>query len=310
MDTQHDANKEFFALFADELATAVPLSASDLAAISIESNSGEEAFRKTIRSTGSIRFTGHGITGHQGDAEGLFSAGNAFVHLVTAVGSALSGARSKISENAARLTRLNLDASPEPGSVIFNLVPAIEPETELRPDGELMDDKQQLVDQAISEVERLMNLDGPATGDSLAQSLEQLGPIAARSLRTFVATTEHQHLDVDFAWRQPLQGSRRWKLSVGDSSYVRSIIDGRKLDDEPVRLTGYWKTVSMSDSWILVDDEYGTIAVNVGDIKGAPWQENNPEIRVQIDAVMIVKEAPGKLTRRSFKAKKIIKIAN
>lgn len=306
MDTSHEDNEAFFELFADEIAASVAMSARDLAAVSIDFNSGAHPYRKTLRSTGSLRFTGHGIVGHQGNAEGLFSAGSAFIHLVTAIGSSLSGARSKISETAARLTRLNLDASPEPGSVIFNLIPSIYPEAELRPDGEILDDGEQLIDRSIDEVERLMGIHGIDSGDSIAENLEHLGPMVTRALKTFVTATSEHYLDVDFAWREPLHASRRWSMNVGDATFLRHIIDGRKLDDETVILKGYLKTVSMSESWVFVDEEYGSIVINVGDIPGTPWSDHNPEEQIQIQATMSVREAPGKLTRRQFKAKKFL----
>lgn len=306
MVTPVDPNEDFFALFADDIRNSVPLSAHDLAAISIDLNSGEHENRKLSRSAGSLRFTGHGISGHQGDAEGLFNAGVAFVHLVASIGSSLSGARTKVSDSAARLTRLNLDASPEPGSVIFNLIPSIYPESEIRPNGEVLDNGDQLVDRAIQEIERLMELSGTDAGDVVADMLEDLGPMVARNLKTFVAATESQFLDVDFSWREPLKASRRWHMNVGDAGFIRHVIDGRKLDDESVVLSGYWKTVSMSENWVLVDDEFGTIVVNVGGIPGAPWTEHNPEERVQIQANMAVREAPGKVPHRSFRAKKIL----
>lgn len=306
MVTSHDENEAFFDLFADEIATSTPMTARDLAAISIDLNSGAQPNHKTLRSAGSLRFTGHGINGHQGNAEGLFSAGSAFVHLVAAIGSSLLGARSKISENAARLTSLNLDASPEPGSIIFNLIPSIYPETELRPNGEILDDGDQLVDRAIEEIERLMGIQGIDSGDEIAVSLEHLGPMVTRALRTFVTTTSGQYLDVDFAWREPLKASRRWAMNVGDATFLRQVIEGRELDDEAVVLKGYLKTVSMSDSWVFVDDEYGTIVVNISEISGAPWSDHNPEEHIQIQAMMTVREAPGKLTRRQFKAKKFL----
>lgn len=308
MDSKRESADDFFGLFEAEISESVTLSARDLARISIEASGGNHNLRKQTKSNGALRFTGNGIEGHQGDAAGLFRAGIAFVNLVAAVGSGIEGARTRISDHAKRLTKLNLDASPEPGSVIFNLVPAIEPESELRPDGEAIDVGTQLVDRAIERVQELMYLRGLRTGDALQASLSTLGPESARALKGFVATAVDVNLDVDFSWREPLKPERQWKLTSGDSSYLLGIINGRNLDETSVQLQGILKAVAAANTWVLVDDEYGTVAVNIEAIKGAPWRDFNPEDRVIVDAVMNTREAPGKPTTRSFKAQRISKV--
>lgn len=284
--------------------------AVDLARFSIQTHRGLNPLAKTERSRGALRFTGHGVAGHRAGVDEVFNAGLAFQRLVTAVGSSLKGARTRVSEKAMSLTKLQLDASPEPGSIMINLVSAADPAEELRPRGQMMDAGKQLIDESFEQLKSLLSVGGtPDTADSIAHQLHALGPRTAAALRSFAMTAGDSLFDIDVTWQQPLQPAMRWSVSASDLQFLVQLVEGRSLDEEPVVLNGTLITVSTSGTWYMREDEYGTIALDISSIEGSPWLEHNPQTRVQVDAVMSSKESPGRPVSRSFRAERILRLS-
>lgn len=308
MASQHDDGDSFWNLFDLDEVPAFAES-DDLSRFSVETHYGSSDNLKLLRSRGHLRLTGTGVLGHEADLSQVGLVASSFQKLVTALGSALSGVKNSISSKAEQLTRLRLDASPAPGSLVLNFVPATSPQSELRPRGELFDNQQQLLDRTFDALYPLLSVAGGINSlDTIAGLLRGYGPKTATALRLFAETTSSGFFDLDILWQEPLKPSKRMFVSSGDSKLITQLVNGRKLDESAVTLLGVLKTVSSSGQWEIADKDLGIVAFDISDLQGSPWVSHNPGDEITVDTSMSEIERPGRESSRSFRAYSVRRI--
>lgn len=279
-------------------------SAEDLSRYSIETHRGHNRLARTKHSRGFLRLAGLGVDGHQADASDAFAVGIAFQKVITTFGSSIHGAKASISRIAEQQTRLRLDGSPAPGSIVFNLVAAASPADELRPNGELFDEQSELlIDRSFDTLNQIF-----ATSESfedreaLVSRLEGLGPLAAKALRSFVTIVGDHYFDMELKWEQPLVPALHWSVPTVKSQMLRDFIALNRLDEVPVTLTGRLHTVSISNKWSLVSDEFGKVAIDLGDLAENINRSSFPAGSfVEANAMMTQSEGAGSKAKRDFR---------
>ncbi|HJX78593.1 hypothetical protein [Glutamicibacter sp.] len=279
-------------------------SAQDLSRYSIETHQGHNRLARTKHSRGFLRLAGPGVDGHQADAAQAFAVGIAFQKVITAFGSALHGAKASISKIAEQQTRLRLDGSPAPGSIIFNLVAASTPADELRPNGELFDKNNELlVDRSFDALNQVFSpSESFEDRETLVTQLEDLGPQAAKALRSFVTIVGDHYFDMELKWQQPLAPALHWSVPTLKSQMLRDFIALNRLDEVPVTLTGRLHTVSISNKWSLVSDEFGKITLDLADLTERISRSSFPAgSLVEANAMMTQSEGAGSKAKRDFR---------
>lgn len=244
--------------------------ADDLARMSIESLRAEHGVLRRDASSGFLRLTGPGITIHSGALEGVADVLRNFQRLVLATGLAAKGHSSLRGQPPADVvakTRLNLNGSPLPGSLVLQIVPATSPADELAPDGQvgLFGDNNaepQLVDTAMNRALGLLD-DGRSLGpdadtsDFLAR-IREYGPRVATTLRDFSTGLVKSGFEPDLAWTQPRQPRLRTRLTTAELVHIGELIASRELELEPTTIRGILRTVSEISAWQL-ENESGEV---------------------------------------------------
>lgn len=303
MTSQHD---DFWGLFdLDEM--PVFTDPNDLSRFSVETHANKNPYSRTQRSSGHLRLTGNGVAGHRASLADVGHLAATFQKLVTALGSSIFGARQSISAKAQQLTELQLDASPMPGSLILNFVPVVDPEQELRGKGEMLDSEpDQLIDKTFAALGQLLQ---PSTSidstDQIVGLLKDYGSMTSVTLRNFASAAADGDFDLDVLWQQPRLPSLRMHVSAESSRGLARLVQGRRLDEEPVELVGVLSTVSSSDHWVVADQTFGKVAFGVGKLLGEPYSAFNPGVHVRVAATMTTVEAPGRAPTHSFEANSI-----
>lgn len=237
--------------------------ADDLARMSIENFRAENGLLRRDASFGSLRLTGPGISIHSGAIDGIADALSNFQRLVLATGLAAKGHTSLRGQPPADVvakTRLNLNGSPLPGSLVLKIVPATSPADELASDGQVGlfgDDlsEPQLVDTAMESALGLLN-DGRDLGpdadasDFLAR-IREYGPRVATTLRDFSTGLVKSGFEPDLAWTQPRHPRLRARLSTAELVHIGELISSRELELEPTSIRGTLRTVSEISAWQL-----------------------------------------------------------
>ncbi|MCP2046379.1 UNVERIFIED_ORG: hypothetical protein J3D58_000451 [Paenarthrobacter nicotinovorans] len=305
--------EEFRRLFAKVTSEQPILSASDLSRVSIERHKGATTLARETPSVGALRLSGAGVIGHEAALEDVTTLGLAFQRLVTAVGASLGGfknIRGRVPKEFSAKTILGLRAAPRPGSIILDLSPQLDPIRELRYKGELFNDSDtQLVDAVMAELDLLVRAAAehqPGSNDSeFSAEVRSLGPRAASALKAFALAASGSGFDLDLTWMQPLHGTTGFTLSARDAVFIAHVIAGQKLDAQPVVIHGALRTVSHGKKWELLDSEFGNIRIDVSEIEGRPWAEWNPDDLVEVTAAMTITQAPGRPATRSLVAQNI-----
>lgn len=233
--------------------------ADDLTRLSIESFRAESSAIRRDSSTGSLRLTGAGISGNSGALDGVAEAMRNFQRLILATGLAATGHTSLRGQPPADVvskTRLSLNGSPLPGSLVLQIMPAMSPADEIAPNGqgEFFNDHQtQLVDTAMAEAFKLLE-DGRQLGPdadtgSFLSSVQAHGPRVASTLRDFSLSLVKFEFEPDLVWMQPRRPRLRTRLSTAELAHISEIIASRKLEREPTTLRGTLRTVSEISAW-------------------------------------------------------------
>ena len=237
--------------------------ADDLARMSIETLRAEHGLLRRDASSGSLRLTGPGITIHSGAIDGIADTLRNFQRLVLATGLAVKGHKSLRGQPPADVvskTRLNLNGSPLPGSLILQIVPTTSPADEISPDGQVGlfgDDnaEPQLIDTAMKRALGLLE-DGRRLGpdadtsDFLAR-IREYGPRVATTLRDFSTGLVKSGFEPDLTWSQPRQARLRTRLSTAELAHIGELIASRELELEPTTIRGILRTVSEISAWQL-----------------------------------------------------------
>lgn len=279
--------------------------ADDLARLSIEAMRAENGVLRRDASSGSLRLTGAGITGHSGAFEGVADAMRNFQRLVLATGLSAQGhtsLRGQPPSDVVAKTRLNLNGSPLPGSLVLQIVPATPPAAELSPDGQtsLFGDEQsepQLVDTAMKDALGLLN-DGRRLGpdadasDFLAR-IKEHGPRVASTLRDFSAGLVKSGFEPDLTWSQPRQPRLRTRLSTAELVHIGELIASRELEREPTTVRGILRTVSDISAWQLEVEENEIVKVDAKKIPAADTATLRTGMMVSVDVTVTEEAGPA-----------------
>lgn len=237
--------------------------ADDLARMSIDSLRAEHGMLRRDLSSGSLRLTGPGITIHSGALDGIADVLRNFQRLVLATGLAARGHTSLRGQPPADVvakTRLNLNGSPLPGSLVLQIVPATSPADELAPDGQVGlfgDDnaEPQLVDTAMKGALGLLEdgrrLGPDADASNFLSRVREYGPRVATTLQDLSTGLVKSGFEPDLVWTQPRQPRLRARLTTADLVHISELIASRELEIEPTTIRGILRTVSEISAWQL-----------------------------------------------------------
>ncbi|MBO4145950.1 hypothetical protein QWJ06_07925 [Kocuria rhizophila] len=296
--------------------------ADDLARMSIETLRAEHGLLRRDASSGSLRLTGPGITIHSGAIDGIADTLRNFQRLVLATGLAVKGHMSLRGQPPADVvskTRLNLNGSPLPGSLILQIVPTTLPADEISPDGQVGlfgDDnaEPQLIDTAMKRALGLLE-DGRRLGpdadtsDFLAR-IREYGPRVATTLRDFSTGLVKSGFEPDLTWSQPRQARLRTRLSTAELAHIGELIASRELELEPTTIRGIVRTVSEISAWQLEIEDGEIVKIDAKKIPAANTATLRTGMSVSVDVSVTEETGPAGEVKPKYTATSFTVLSN
>ncbi|MBK4120310.1 hypothetical protein [Kocuria rhizophila] len=296
--------------------------ADDLARMSIETLRAEHGLLRRDASSGSLRLTGPGITIHSGAIDGIADTLRNFQRLVLATGLAVKGHKSLRGQPPADVvskTRLNLNGSPLPGSLILQIVPTTLPADEISPDGQVGlfgDDnaEPQLIDTAMKRALGLLE-DGRRLGpdadtsDFLAR-IREYGPRVATTLRDFSTGLVKSGFEPDLTWSQPRQARLRTRLSTAELAHIGELIASRELELEPTTIRGIVRTVSEISAWQLEIEDGEIVKIDAKKIPAANTATLRTGMSVSVDVSVTEETGPAGEVKPKYTATSFTVLSN
>ncbi|MDO4256199.1 MAG: hypothetical protein Q4C90_03370 [Kocuria sp.] len=296
--------------------------ADDLARMSIETLRAEHGLLRRDASSGSLRLTGPGITIHSGAIDGIADTLRNFQRLVLATGLAVKGHKSLRGQPPADVvskTRLNLNGSPLPGSLILQIVPTTLPADEISPDGQVGlfgDDnaEPQLIDTAMKRALGLLE-DGRRLGpdadtsDFLAR-IREYGPRVATTLRDFSTGLVKSGFEPDLTWSQPRQARLRTRLSTAELAHIGELIASRELELEPTTIRGIVQTVSEISAWQLEIEDGEIVKIDAKKIPAANTATLRTGMSVSVDVSVTEETGPAGEVKPKYTATSFTVLSN
>ncbi|WP_431696245.1 hypothetical protein [Kocuria rhizophila] len=296
--------------------------ADDLARMSIETLRAEHGLLRRDASSGSLRLTGPGITIHSGAIDGIADTLRNFQRLVLATGLAVKGHKSLRGQPPADVvskTRLNLNGSPLPGSLILQIVPTTLPADEISPDGQVGlfgDDnaEPQLIDTAMKRALGLLE-DGRRLGpdadtsDFLAR-IREYGPRVATTLRDFSTGLVKSGFEPDLTWSQPRQARLRTRLSTAELAHIGELIASRELELEPTTIRGIVRTVSEISAWQLEIEDGEIVKIDAKKIPAANTATLRTGMSVSVDVSVTEETGPAGEVKPKYTAMSFTVLSN
>ena len=296
--------------------------ADDLARMSIETLRAEHGLLRRDASSGSLRLTGPGITIHSGAIDGIADTLRNFQRLVLATGLAVKGHKSLRGQPPADVvskTRLNLNGSPLPGSLILQIVPTTLPADEISPDGQVGlfgDDnaEPQLIDTAMKRALGLLE-DGRRLGpdadtsDFLAR-IREYGPRVATTLRDFSTGLVKSGFEPDLTWSQPRQARLRTRLSTAELAHIGELIASRELELEPTTIRGIVRTVSEISAWQLEIEDGEIVKIDAKKIPAANTATLRTGMSVSVDVAVTEETGPAGEVKPKYTATSFTVLSN
>ncbi|MCC5674880.1 hypothetical protein JNE43_08660 [Kocuria rhizophila] len=296
--------------------------ADDLARMSIETLRAEHGLLRRDASSGSLRLTGPGITIHSGAIDGIADTLRNFQRLVLATGLAAKGHKSLRGQPPADVvskTRLNLNGSPLPGSLILQIVPATSPADEISPDGQVGlfgDDnaEPQLVDTALKRALGLLE-DGRRLGPDADTSdfltrIREYGPRVATTLRDFSTGLVKSGFEPDLTWSQPRQPRLRTRLSTAELAHIGELIASRELELEPTTIRGILRTVSEISAWQLEIEDGEIVKIDAKKIPTANTATLRTGMSVSVDVSVTEETGPAGEVKPKYTATSFTVLSN
>ena len=296
--------------------------ADDLARMSIETLRAEHGLLRRDASSGSLRLTGPGITVHSAALDGIADALRNFQRLVLATGLAVKGHKSLRGQPPADVvskTRLNLNGSPLPGSLILQIVPATSPADEISPDGQVRlfgDDnaEPQLVDTAMKRALGLLE-DGRRLGPDADTSdfltrIREYGPRVATTLRDFSTGLVKSGFEPDLTWSQPRQARLRTRLSTAELAHIGELIASRELELEPTTIRGILRTVSEISAWQLEIEDGEVVKIDAKKIPTANTATLRTGMSVSVDVAVTEETGPAGEVKPKYTATSFTVLSN
>lgn len=296
--------------------------ADDLARMSIETLRAVHGLLRRDASSGSLRLTGPGITIHSGAIDGIADTLRNFQRLVLATGLAVKGHKSLRGQPPADVvskTRLNLNGSPLPGSLILQIVPTTLPADEISPDGQVGlfgDDnaEPQLIDTAMKRALGLLE-DGRRLGpdadtsDFLAR-IREYGPRVATTLRDFSTGLVKSGFEPDLTWSQPRQARLRTRLSTAELAHIGELIASRELELEPTTIRGIVRTVSEISAWQLEIEDGEIVKIDAKKIPAANTATLRTGMSVSVDVSVTEETGPAGEVKPKYTATSFTVLSN
>lgn len=290
---------------------------SDLNRLSIEGFiASRDGDARSEISRGELRLHGPVVEDHAADLADVSRIGLAWQRAVDSVAASLEGwkgVRGKVPEGIASRSRLQLTASPAPGSLVLELAAKASPTIEVddatgtRP---LVDPQRPLADRAT---ERLIVLchslahGEPSDDEPNAAELESLGPRAASAVRSLADAVATSHIDLDASWREPGTPEVRAAWTSGEARRVREFVKGRALDAEIEVVTGIVHTVSDVQAWVVtiegVDERIETRGLPLSASKNVRTRDE-----VTLRVATALRERPDGTTGISRRAVELISV--
>lgn len=296
--------------------------ADDLARMSIESLRAEHGVLRRDASSGALRLTGPGIAIHSGAIDGIADTLRSFQRLVLATGLAAKGHKSLRGQppsDVVAKTRLNLNGSPLPGSLILQIVPATSPTDEISSDGQVGlfgDDnaEPQLVDTAMKRALGLLE-DGRRLGPDADTSaflarIREYGPRVATTLRDFSTGLVKSGFEPDLTWSQPRQARLRTRLSTSELAHIGELIASRELELEPTTIRGILRTVSEISAWQLEIEEGEIVKIDAKKIPTANTATLRTGMSVSVDVAVTEETGPAGEVKPKYTATSFTVLSN
>lgn len=294
--------------------------ADDLSRMSIDSLRAEHGLLRRDASSGALRLTGAGITGHSGSLDGIAESMRNFQRLILATGLSSIGhttLRGQPPADVVAKTRLSLNGSPLPGSLVLQIVPSMSPADEIAPDGQteiLNDHETQLVDTAMKDAFDLLEegrMLGPDADDGVFLAhVAKAGPRVASTLRDFSMTLVKFEFEPDLTWTQPRKPRLRTTLRTAELAHIGELIASRSLELEPTTLQGVLRTVSDLGAWQLEVDNGDIVKI---DAKGIPAEDTatlRTGLVVAIDVNVTEESGPADEAKPKYTASSFIVLGN
>lgn len=238
----------------------------DLVRYGLESMAADEAGdARVLRSAGDLRLHGDGVEGHSVDLEGVGAITVEWQKSVTAVGAALENfrnSRGRLPDHVRARTRLRLTSAPGPGSVVLRVAPRADPLDEVEPGGArpLIGSARPLADRSSEVLIELLSVAAHAdlaSTDPLAERIRSLGPRVASCVHALAKTLSAADVDLDAAWREPGEPTRRASLSATSARWLQRFIEIGELTSEIETFAGLAATVSDRERWLVETAEGG-----------------------------------------------------
>ena len=267
----------------------------------------QEGSARSIRSEGSLRISGDGVLGSSAPLEVVGKIALAWQKAVITIGASLEGIRSplgKVPTDIGLRTRLNLVASPSPGSIILRISPVRDPLLESEPNGNraLVDAPRPLADQAVNSLIELLNEANnsqPSDLDSFANHVQTLGPRVGSAVVNFAKEIDKGNLTLEAIWREPQTATISTRISAPGARFIATFIEGRELDGVEETLVGTLATVSVSERW-LVELEEDTVHMDASGLSSEVPSKWRVGQRVSLRVLVVVREQPDGATRKKF----------
>ncbi|MGJ6124909.1 hypothetical protein QN239_20290 [Mycolicibacterium sp. Y3] len=241
---------------------------SDLARLHVQAFVRDHAGGFELGSSrGALRLSGGGVQGHTvsiSDAGVILAS---FQTLVTSAGASSEGVthpRGRVPDEVLARTKLLLNASPGPGSVVLDFEPAVDEAAERYPDGQAaVEEITPLIETSMDIAFQVLELAGNANVGELAdEKFRQWGPRVASAARELADAAAKADIDINAAWEKPSVGRRRVNATAVQLAALKAILKSRGLDSPEEVLEGVLRTVSDRRkielevrSWAESDDE-------------------------------------------------------
>lgn len=278
--------------------------AADLSRLGVDwFRANQSDFRRDI-SEGKLRLSGQGISGNSGSVVGVAEAMHQFQRLILATGMSLAGQtsiRGKAPQEIVEQTRLNLNGSPEPGSLVLTMVPAMSPEQEISPTGQmdlLERQEDQVIDKVmnitISLIERGKRISlGDGETDEFLSILSESGPRVAAALRDFSLSLYRYQFEPTITWLQPRRKKLTSSLSIADLDRIGQIITSSELEREPTVVRGIIRTVSDMVPWQIETQDEVVVKVIANQIPKAQIETLSPGMLIEIKVLVTEVSGPA-----------------
>jgi hypothetical protein len=230
-----------------------PVVPGDFTRRSIERIARDDAgTSRVIPSRGVVHLAGEGVQGHSAPIDHVALLLARFQSVVRSIGASLEHnlSRRRLPADLLAKTALAIDASPQPGSLIFNIHPELDSMDDVYPQGVHLlpdpDKELSLADRSIDAFSDLMSRVNGAevTQDDALETIKPYGSRVATSLRDFAEGIERAQFDFELSWQAPAAETISATLSTIEASALTAAL--RMQDQDPTEdiITGQVRTVS------------------------------------------------------------------